>query len=134
MNKKLLIVGIAVLLICVGLSGCTQESTVTDESKIVGFWEIEDSSGEPSGIYFEFTSTGYMYKIHPDSNSELDPDFMRAYKFEGGYLYLSMPSPLFPDADFSDALEYKYIFESNDRLRLQKNKDFASPDYYNRIK
>lgn len=40
MNKNLIILSIAVLLICVGLSGCTEES---EEGDIIGTWKYLDS-------------------------------------------------------------------------------------------
>ena len=42
MNKNLLIFGLAVLLICVGLSGCNESnnSFKSDEDRIIGTWVI----------------------------------------------------------------------------------------------
>jgi len=37
MKKQLIIVGIIILLVCVGLSGCNN-TTVPDEEKIIGTW------------------------------------------------------------------------------------------------
>ena len=47
MNKHLIVLGIAVLLICVGLSGCTSENnkdTNNDLAKFVGTWESQDEN------------------------------------------------------------------------------------------
>ncbi len=41
-KKQLAIVGISILLICVGLSGC--EESVDDTSKFIGKWTLVDSS------------------------------------------------------------------------------------------
>ena len=38
MKKQLLIVGITIVLIVVGLSGCTDKKTVSDSDKVVGTW------------------------------------------------------------------------------------------------
>ncbi len=38
MNKHLIVSGIAVLLICVGLSGCEQVSNIGRDSRFVGKW------------------------------------------------------------------------------------------------
>ena len=60
MNKKLLIFGIAILLVCVGLSGCTDTNTRDD--RFFGVWKdaknpslnsitfLSDGTGSSSGI------------------------------------------------------------------------------------
>jgi len=42
MNKKLLIIGIAVLLLTVGLNECNEQTGIlSEENKFVGTWENE---------------------------------------------------------------------------------------------
>ena len=53
MNKHLILLTIAVLLICVGLSGCTEES---EKSKLVGTWISEDD-----GSISNFNENGTFY-------------------------------------------------------------------------
>ncbi len=58
MNKKLLIFGIAALLICIGLSGCF-EGQSSEEQHFVGTWDMEgmettitfSSNGAMSGFF-----------------------------------------------------------------------------------
>ena len=46
MNKKIVIIGIALILVSIGLSGCNevQNSPETDISKFIGTWKSEDKS------------------------------------------------------------------------------------------
>lgn len=70
MNKKLLIVAIAVLLICVGLSGCNE--TANDTSRFIGTWISEDGyfiytfysdgTGKITGYYDENKSATWEIK------------------------------------------------------------------------
>ena len=42
MNRYLIVLGIAVLLICVGLGGCNEQTGMSsEENKFVGTWENE---------------------------------------------------------------------------------------------
>lgn len=41
--KKQLIIGIIVMLVCIGLSGCTN-STISDEERIIGTWDVSMTS------------------------------------------------------------------------------------------
>ena len=59
MNKNLIIIGIAILLVCVGLSGCNEEKEDSDKESVSIVWEgcarVVNSSGEPQeGIVVEF--------------------------------------------------------------------------------
>ena len=38
-KKQLVIIGIIVLLICIGLSGCTN-TTISDEERLIGIWDV----------------------------------------------------------------------------------------------
>jgi len=38
-KKQLLIIGIIVLLICIGLSGCTN-TVISDEERLIGTWDV----------------------------------------------------------------------------------------------
>lgn len=46
MNKHLIVSGIAVLLICVVLSGCTEKQGMNETDKFIGTW-TETLTGEP---------------------------------------------------------------------------------------
>jgi hypothetical protein len=76
MKKQLVIIGIVILLVCVGLSGCNQISNVflTDEEKLVGTWNSE-------GIWLDvpivivFSSNGTFkatFKLGIPTNSAID--------------------------------------------------------------
>jgi len=58
--KKLVIVGIVILLVCVGLSGCTSNPLDTDKNKLVGTWntDIHQETG--------FTNYTYVYTFFSD--------------------------------------------------------------------
>ena len=63
MKKQLMIVGIIVLLIFVGLTGCT-EKEISDETRLIGVWE---KSSEDYIYYFRYNSshtwdTSYEYE------------------------------------------------------------------------
>jgi len=44
MKKQLLIIGIIVLLVCVGLSGCNESNQSNDKSKFIGTWEYVNNT------------------------------------------------------------------------------------------
>ena len=43
MNKHLLILGIVILLLAVGLSGCEEVSSFTCDNRLVGIWESKET-------------------------------------------------------------------------------------------
>ena len=53
MNKKIIIFGLAVLLVCVGLSGCTYTNTI--DERFIGVWKNAEN---PSYTSFTFLSDG----------------------------------------------------------------------------
>ena len=58
MRKQIAIMGILVLLISIGLSGC--DETSTNENKFVGTWnEIQVELGEPTTVTFFSNGTFY---------------------------------------------------------------------------
>lgn len=59
MNKNLIVFGIVAMLICVGLSGCTD---VGEESKkFIGTWK---STGDSGWTNYTFLSNGTFYTIY----------------------------------------------------------------------
>jgi hypothetical protein len=54
MKKQLLILGIVVLLVCVGLSGCNEVSDTLnpEKNKFVGTWSTQQPTGMPSTMIF----------------------------------------------------------------------------------
>jgi hypothetical protein len=43
MKKQLIIIGIIVMLVCIGLSGCTN-TTISDEERLIGTWDVSMTS------------------------------------------------------------------------------------------
>lgn len=62
-KKQLLIIGIVVILISVGLSGCDQsKNPQTNQNKFVGTWNATVQNNSVSIIFFSNdTMTGYCY-------------------------------------------------------------------------
>lgn len=57
MKKQLVIFGIAVLLICIGLSGCNEDNNTfqSDEEKIIGTWIYATTLNETTVyVYYNF--------------------------------------------------------------------------------
>ncbi len=54
MKKYFVVLGVIVLVVCVGLSGCNQISNLflSDEDKFVGLWESEGFLDVPTVIGF----------------------------------------------------------------------------------
>ena len=44
MKKQLIIIGIIVILLSVGLSGCNENTSKSDEEKIIGTWDVSMTS------------------------------------------------------------------------------------------
>ena len=56
MNKHLIVIGVVILLLAVGLSGCNEEQSV-DESNFIGSWSSVDFSAEYIENESEFNIT-----------------------------------------------------------------------------
>jgi hypothetical protein len=93
MKKLLVILGIVTLFICVGLSGCNQDSNTinSEKNKFVGTWK-----GNETFIY-EFFSDGTLNVTNNNGY----------YEIKGGRLVLT----------FSDGFveTFNYIFSNNDK-------------------
>lgn len=139
MNKKLLIVGIAVLLLVVGLSGCTNpfDPLSVDRAKLIGRWEYTDISFEQyndSWLVLHENGT-YREKIYV-TNTKNNTTYPRTY--EGNWHLESKeivtwsyyPYPIIKYhkrvEDFlvlyvnSFPSYYDYEFKSDDRISLTK--------------
>ena len=61
MNKHLIVIGVVILLLAVGLSGCSESSIEDDiENKILGSWERND------GTIWTFYENGTILKSYPE--------------------------------------------------------------------
>ena len=94
MKKKLVIIGIAVLLICVGLSGCNEKNNhlTDDESRFVGTWR----EGDYNQLIFFSNGTGSFN------------DFLTTWEIKDGKLVVYLP-------DLGGNLTSEYIFSNNDK-------------------
>jgi len=93
MKKKLVIIGIAVLLICVGLSGCNEENNhlAGDESKFVGTWRESD----------------YNQLIFYSNGTGLFNNFLTTWEIKDGRIILYL-------SDVQGNLTSNYAFSNND--------------------
>ncbi len=106
MKKHLLIVGIVVILLTVGLSGCNEEKvTIADADKFVGKWEgyaVYQGVEYPdqtlrfyaSGHVEILSSTPFMYrvegnKLYIDYGEEYNEDIFN-YSFSNNYNQLTL--------------------------------------------
>ena len=55
MNRYLIVSGIAVLLICIGLSGCNESSENNEENRFVGTWKVTKHFHPDNSLDVEFT-------------------------------------------------------------------------------
>ena len=75
MKKKLVIVGMALVLLTVVLIGCT--STKTNEEKILGSWITEISAGQEETAVFNFFSNGTFSLVVTFLLDESDVNFTK---------------------------------------------------------
>ena len=107
MNKHLIVLGIAVLLICVGLSGCTNEDNSQDGAdasndlaKFVGTWMYEESGG-----IYTFSSDGAFSFDAPGEENE------GTYELRDEKLWFTYTFP--PELD-GEVEGFDYSFSDND--------------------
>jgi hypothetical protein len=123
MNKHLIVSGIAVLLICLGLSGCTETN---EEDKFIGTWQMVDISVEymkpllvSQDHMYEFLENGTIKisVIHyndPDNKSDTYISInWNNWNISEGKLHMGNETILIP---------YDYQFSSNNNeLRLSNS-------------
>lgn len=99
MKQQLLIVGIVVILVGVGLSGCSRVSTKLnpDSDKFLGTWKVVEINNS--------TAIGDIYTFFSDGTVGLT-DTMGTWEFKDGKLIL--------DFDVHQYM-YSYSFSDNDR-------------------
>lgn len=107
MNKQLLIVGIAILLLAVGLSGCNEQTgTSSEENKFLGTWT--DNTGEITTFYSDGTFTSKLWNVTGTGTWEIKDGKLKTV-FIGGIL-----------------LDYDYSFSNNDETLTLTNVDTGS--------
>ena len=87
MKKQLLIIGIIVLLVCVGLSGCTQ-TNYKEEAKFIGSWCYGVNCSDSITFISDKTYTSYAR----DGEEINKTYFSGEWKILGGYLITTRTS------------------------------------------
>jgi len=93
MNKQLVIIGITVLLITVGLSGCSNNQINTDKNKFVGSWSTVDGHA----ITTFFSDGSCSFPTVPLKQKYDIKDGKLVITFEGQFTFT-----------------YSYLFSNND--------------------
>ena len=113
MNKQVLVVGISVLLLCVGLSGCIDDNDVQDnrnddldKEKFVGTWISEDKNA-----MYLFGNTVTFYSNGKISTGELSHD--GTYEVKDGKVFA-----YYPEYDNEDIGRIYSFSEGNTKLTL----------------
>ena len=105
MKKQLIVVGIIVIFLIVGLSGCNSNSTKSDEEKLIGIWIYSISLGnETASASYDFLSNK-MFKIITSYNGEV-------YTVNGTWNV--MDNKLLITLEGQDTVINDYIFSNND--------------------
>ena len=105
MKKQLIVVGIIVIFLIVGLSGCNSNSTNSDEEKLIGIWTYSISLGnETASASYVFLSNK-MFKIITSYNGEV-------YTVNGTWNI--MDNKLLITLEGQDTVINDYIFSNND--------------------
>jgi len=100
MKNHRIIIGILTILLSVGLSGCTQENTLSDSNKLVGPWR--STSAEYNAWVTEFFSNGTV--ISTDNMTTLNG----TWELTNGKITIQMSDDEVP-------LTYTYSFSDNNR-------------------
>lgn len=113
MNNRILTIGIAVLLLFVGLSGCSDNSD--DKKKFVGTWESATLLNQK--ITFNSNGTGF------------DDDGPFEWKIKDGQLIL-----YWPNRDNTIIYDYEFLnTEDRGEILILTNTDTKQPDDYRKI-
>ena len=118
MNKHLIVIGVVVLLLAVGLSGCNEGQSV-DESNFIGSWSSVDFSAEyiENESEFNITMTFFINNTVLTVNTYPDDVFesLSEYKVEKDKLYFT---PMGEPHNFSESYDYEFSHGGN-RLILR---------------
>lgn len=118
MKKQLVIVGIVVLLVTVGLSGCTSENTQNSElDRFVGTWV-----GTHGSVSFQYNETWTFYENRSLKivKHEWDEIELGSYKLEGEELEIKIPDT--EDPRYVYTMWYYYNFSYDDtKLEIEND-------------
>ena len=111
MKKQLVIVGIALVLLIIGLGGCDEKATddtskKLDTERIVGTWEA--SSGQDR---ITFTADGYWYWFGEKGNYWFEDDYINS-------TFIIDNQTLHKRYKFSFETDNTLILESEDEVRI----------------
>ena len=117
MKKQLIAVGIIVIFLIVGLSGCNSNSTKSDEEKLIGIWTYSISLGnETASASYDFLSNK-MFKIITSYNGEV-------YTMNGTWNIMN--NKLLITLEGQDTVINDYIFSNNDtKLKISDSSGSA---------
>lgn len=120
MNKKLIAMGITFVFLVIGLSGCTEQSMIDNQSEktdsegetnqydIVGIWRLYDDMSHTSS-YTEYDETGVWNTSYYDSNGG-------KYLVETGYYMYHNNTLLCRDERFNVQFIYDIEWIDNDTM------------------
>ena len=111
MKQKLIIIGMALVLLTVMLSGCT--STKTNEEKFLGLWITERSMGQEETAAFNFFSNGTFSLVVTFLLNESDVNFT-ALTLWRPYTISDETISMMMEGDNKEILEYS--FSDNDNV------------------
>jgi hypothetical protein len=113
MKKQIVVIGIIVLLVCVGLSGCNQTDNV-EKNRFIGTWTEYGPGSTDNPITYEFFSNGTV-KASREEPIPI-PGYQNAYysnwKLKDGKLIMTLPEGL------STSLDYHFFY--NIYLNMRK--------------
>ena len=118
MNKQFLVIGIVIMLLAVGLSGCVE----TKENQFSGIWtgfvEIEINGGGILLGVSELTFSGD--NVHCAISTKIDSNTTEVAAFEG--VYKTERTTLIITFSEDSAFTFTYRFEGNETLYLDDSK------------
>ena len=95
MKKQFVIIGILVLLVCIGLSGCNQSIIKTEKDRFVGAWKIINST----------TNWTYNFFSNGTFNEGI---FQGNYEIKDGKLVMNYSEGM--------GITYNYSFSNSDKI------------------
>jgi len=114
MHKKILtVVGITILIVCIGLSGCNENmSKKNDTNKFIGKWEgISYFLNYTTNVTLTFYNDSTVKQVSEDAHTH-----WFNFEIDDNCLYLTLQE--FPEID---AICYNYRFSNNDTILTLSN-------------
>jgi len=118
MNKHLIVIGVVILLLAVGLSGCSEIEENQFSGTWTGFVEIEINSGGILLGVSELTFSGD--NVHCAISTKIDSSITEVAAFEG--IYKTEGTTLIITFSEDSAFTFTYRFEGNETVYLDDSK------------